>query len=49
MISRQTRSLLGALCVPFAPLRETAKIRVEDNQPAGARFIVEIPTLESRT
>ena len=40
---------LGLAIVHHILLEHDASIRVEDNQPAGARFIVEIPTLEPRT
>jgi len=39
---------LGLAIVHHILLEHDASIRVEDNQPAGARFIVEIPTLEPR-
>ena len=40
---------LGLAIVHHILLEHDASIRVEDNQPAGARFIVEIPVLEIRT
>jgi PAS domain S-box-containing protein len=39
---------LGLAIVHHILLEHDASIRVEDNQPAGARFIIEIPALESR-
>jgi PAS domain S-box-containing protein len=39
---------LGLAIVHHILLEHDASIRVEDNLPAGARFIVEIPALESR-
>ena len=40
---------LGLAIVHHILLEHDASIRVEDNLPAGARFIVEIPVLETRT
>ncbi len=39
---------LGLAIVHHILLEHEASIRVEDNDPTGARFIVEIPPLENR-